>query len=296
MNSLAVVGGRALLRAPQIPGVRYEFKPDLDVLFMLQPFHTNRFGMRDRPRNLAKAPGSLRLALVGDSFAMGFALPEEATFGRLLEPLLSERLGRKVEVLNFAVSGYSLLDYAGIVAERVGAFGPDLVLVGMCFNDFEPEHLARVRFDGVTRTPGFLRSHLWDQYLALLRHRSQPVEPPRPEGPPVYAGSPSERSQFPYVHYWLGRIREHCDRLGVPVLFVYLNFDRLDKSAEGQQVFARVAAELGVDYIDLTPAFEGLDAGSLFVLPNDSHPGARANQIFAGELLEPIAARLAKGR
>ena len=106
------------LFSPQ-PAIRYRYSPDsfyepvpgARFVYRRQEFATpidyNAFGMRDRPRQLERFPGELRLALVGDSFAEGKEVPFDSCLAHLLEGKLQERLGqRRVEVLNFGVSGY----------------------------------------------------------------------------------------------------------------------------------------------------------------------------------------------
>jgi lysophospholipase L1-like esterase len=298
MNSLWLIGGRAMVQPSKTPGLRYEFKPDLELQFMGQPFQTNAFGMRDQPRATARIDGVLRVALVGDSFTMGFALPAEATFGRLLETMLSARLGQAVEVLNFAVSGYSLLDYAAVVEHRLAEFKPDLVLVGLCFNDFQMELLPNVRLNKSTRTPGFFRSHLVDEYRAIRLANRRSIAPDSllSLGAAPWVGTSYQDSSRPYPTYWMARIKDLAGKLKMPVLFVYLNFDRTDQSLLGQFVFGAIATSLSIEYVDLTPAFDDFEPAELFVLPDDSHPNAEANQIFAAELVEPIAKRLQSAR
>lgn len=298
MNSLDVVGGRAMVQPSEVSGLRYEFKSNLNLDFMGQPFLTNAFGMRDQPRTKVKAENTLRVALVGDSFAMGFALSEDATFGRLLEPMLSARLAQPVEVLNFAVSGYSLLDYAAVVEHRIAEFEPDIVLVGLCFNDFQLEVLHEVRLSKHTRTPGFLRSHLLDEYLAirLAKRRSTTALSSTGLNQLPWEGTPYQEFSHPYPTYWMARIKELAANKSIPLLFVYLNFDRSDKSLLGRFVFGAIAKHLSVEYLDLTSAFENFEPIDLFVLPDDSHPNAEANRIFAAELVDPIAEQLLSAR
>lgn len=88
----------------------------------------NAQGMRDRERSLAKAPGTYRVALLGDSFTEATQVSLENTFGGLLEGRPCADKG-KLEALNFAVSGYGtaqeLIDYR----EHAARFSPDVVVL-----------------------------------------------------------------------------------------------------------------------------------------------------------------------
>jgi lysophospholipase L1-like esterase len=93
----------------------------------------NSAGMRD-DREIAreKPPGVFRVAVLGDSYAEALQVPVEHTFWRLLEGRLTGcdyAAGRRIEVLNFGVSGYSTGQQLLALRHRAAAFGPDLVLL-----------------------------------------------------------------------------------------------------------------------------------------------------------------------
>jgi hypothetical protein len=98
---------------------------------------TNALGFRDRDHAPAKSDGVLRIAVLGDSFTEAVQVPVEQTWWRLLESRLNGdacraaglALQQPVEVLNFAVSGYSSAQ--ALLALRAHAlnFEPDLVVL-----------------------------------------------------------------------------------------------------------------------------------------------------------------------
>lgn len=68
----------------------------------------NSTGYRDRERDLRAKPGTIRVAVIGDSFIHAYFLPLDQTFGANLERELTAcHAGRAVEVLNFGVLGYN---------------------------------------------------------------------------------------------------------------------------------------------------------------------------------------------
>lgn len=92
----------------------------------------NQAGMRDQLRPVQKAPGIFRIAVLGDSFAEAVQVPIEQTFWFLLQDKLAgcdPYQGRKVEVLNFGVSGYSTAQELLTLRHRVWPYRPDLVLL-----------------------------------------------------------------------------------------------------------------------------------------------------------------------
>jgi hypothetical protein len=91
-------------------------------------FKLNSFGMQNDEVPLAKAPGVYRVAVFGDSYVEALQVPRDKNYINLTAEALSRKLGRKVEMLNFGVSNYSVAqDYLRYqtVAKQ---FKPDLVI------------------------------------------------------------------------------------------------------------------------------------------------------------------------
>lgn len=96
----------------------------------------NGQGMRsDRDFAPEKPPGTCRLAMLGDSFFMGYEAHYEDSIGGLLDSGLTN-LGYRVEVLNFAVSGFSTEEMLREFEERVVRYDPDLVIYQFSGGDF----------------------------------------------------------------------------------------------------------------------------------------------------------------
>ena len=99
----------------------------------------NSHGMRDREHSVAKPPDTIRIAVLGDSFAEALQVPMEKTFWTLMEQRIQNcaranelKAGlavRKVEVLNFGVSGYSTARELILLRQRVWQYNPDIVLL-----------------------------------------------------------------------------------------------------------------------------------------------------------------------
>ena len=96
--------------------------------------HINGLGLRGHPLEQRKPSGTLRIAILGDSYTFGFGVEDRDAFPALLERLLS-RPERPVEVLNFDVPGYSTDHYWILLQQRVQRLSPDLLIVATCSND-----------------------------------------------------------------------------------------------------------------------------------------------------------------
>lgn len=114
----------------------------------------NSLGMRDREREIRKSPSVTRIAILGDSFAEGLQVNGDEVFSRKLEATF----GSKVEVLNFAVSGFGTAQEYLTYKTRVRQFKPDIVLLAF-FAGNDPRNNSReleALYNGNTREMPFL--------------------------------------------------------------------------------------------------------------------------------------------
>lgn len=99
----------------------------------------NSDGLRDREHAKAKPADTVRIAILGDSFSEAMHVPMEQTFWSLLERKLQDCNafpGKKVEVINFGVSGYGTAQELMTLRQRVWDYSPDLVVLAFTtYND-----------------------------------------------------------------------------------------------------------------------------------------------------------------
>ena len=113
----------------------FALQPGLEGLYQREGgayVRINSDGLRDREHARTKPAGTLRIALLGDSFVEAMHLPMEQTFWSLLERKLQECdafPGKQVEVINFGVSGYGTGQELLTLREKVWDYSPDLVVL-----------------------------------------------------------------------------------------------------------------------------------------------------------------------
>ena len=98
----------------------------------------NSDGLRDREHSKTKPPNTLRVAVLGDSYAEALQVPFESSFCAVLEKKLREcqaSSGRDVEVINFGVSGYGTAQELITLRDRVWQYSPDIVLLTITTNN-----------------------------------------------------------------------------------------------------------------------------------------------------------------
>lgn len=79
-----------------------------------------------------KSEGTVRIAVLGDSQAFGHVVPDRESWPRRLEELARLR-GHRVEVLNAAVWGHSVVQQLARLEELVAPKRPDVVLLAFSF-------------------------------------------------------------------------------------------------------------------------------------------------------------------
>src|SRR3982751_4147655 len=95
----------------------------------------NSDGLRDVEHEKVKPPNTLRIAVIGDSYAEAFQVPLENAFwavmGRALEQC-GRFAGKQIEVINFGVSGYGTAQELITLRSKVWDYSPDLVILAVC--------------------------------------------------------------------------------------------------------------------------------------------------------------------
>lgn len=96
----------------------------------------NTLGYREREFPRDKPAGMFRIAFIGDSFAFGQGIPEEARMSNLLQDALIRRRP-KSEVLNFGNAGNSTADEVRVLQTVLDGLDPDFVVLQWFVNDVE---------------------------------------------------------------------------------------------------------------------------------------------------------------
>jgi hypothetical protein len=97
----------------------------------------NRWGYRGPEWTRTKPPGTLRIAVLGDSFVEAQQVAEQNTACALIQQELSSQLSsfephhplKRVEVMNFGVDGYGTAQEFFTLTEDVWQFSPDVVVL-----------------------------------------------------------------------------------------------------------------------------------------------------------------------
>jgi hypothetical protein len=107
------------------------FKPNARATLVQEGFYMDRineYGYLGPSYPPERTEGTLRVALIGDSFVEAFQVFPKWSLRSVLEAELTRRMGRPVEVLNFGRSGQDLRTMYTYYKDLVAGFQPDVTL------------------------------------------------------------------------------------------------------------------------------------------------------------------------
>src|SRR5262245_5789986 len=145
------------------------YQPDPRFGFVLRPQTTSRFkygttvrtnalGLRDHEYS-AKQPDEFRILSLGDSYAFGFGVEVEQSYGKVLEGLLNHACtGVRISVINAGVSGYGTVQQQLSFHRLRAALQPDFVIASFTAgNDVDDNALFEEQLrTGLQTPPDFL--------------------------------------------------------------------------------------------------------------------------------------------
>jgi len=117
------------------------FRPTLPAEFSANPTWTialDSHGYRTAEYAETKAPGTIRIACIGDSWTFGMNVDQDKTYpSRLIARLRDLHPDARFDVINFGVLGYSSFQGLQLLKARVLDLKPDILLIGFGMNDSE---------------------------------------------------------------------------------------------------------------------------------------------------------------
>jgi hypothetical protein len=265
----------------EVPDYRRRvLRPNLDARWNGTTFRTNGQGYRGPEVSRRKPPGTFRVVVLGSSNTMGHGIEHEQTYARLLEGWLVERAGpgRRVEVVNLAVSGVSPTQRLLRLQVEVPGLEPDWILGDITALDFslEEQHLRWVVGKGVEVPYDFVRE-------ALLGSKVDAND------------SPDEfhTKLSPFLKPMLDRTFAawalEARRIGAPLTVVIL--PRADSKTESPglfQLFRDLADRHKLGRVDLSDTFDRLELDEYRIAPWDHHPNALGHRLIFARLRDGL--------
>jgi lysophospholipase L1-like esterase len=303
------------VRLSNNPTIGYEPIPNLkgdnlSVRYYGYRGASNNMGYRDYDHSLEKAPGSRRVAVIGDSVTAGLWVnDDEKIFTRIMEKRLN-KLGYYSDVMNFGVSGYNTRQEVETLKERGLQYKPDIVVLAYCLNDrwqddgnilgllLEEERkvannkfLSRARVNPIVKHSDFLRMVTYKVLPALFT--SDSVAPEK-------SGEAVKQFYKDTVEDALTELAQLSKSHDFEVLLtVFPDFAKKDKGLEGKYTFveehqklAEISRNNDFHHLDLLETFRDCkrSAPSGYTISYDRyHPNSIGNRCAGDAIAEKIA-------
>jgi hypothetical protein len=274
-----------------------------DSRFAHRRWISNSRDQRDFEYPVEKPPGTFRVIAIGDSFTYGHGAAFDDVWPKRLERYLYDYQnvkGWRYEVLNWGKSGRATPSEVGFLKANAKQFGADLIVVGYCLNDAETEtgdlrelsalreKTVKIAFDKGTGLNAWLYDH-WALYRFV---RIRLFNRQRNAGhlayyPALYRDEYQGWKDTRAAIAELGAFSKESGIPAVVLIFPLLSWN-LDERYPFPQIHDKIHRELekaGLGYVDLLPAYHGLDHTVLEAVPfQDPHPSDVAHRIAAEEL------------
>ena len=254
-----------------------------------------------------KKEGTLRVAIMGDSFTEGMGVNEEDAYPRVLGRVLA---ADRLEVLNCGRRGY---DFPALfdLFEDVLRLDPDIVVYGMVLNDLDRSEaldafdkslndwiMERNRMvpEGPLPEPGLLDLRL----SAFVQDRFRRWRMGRDTTRwyrDLYGAANREgwqRTQE-FLREMNRRMGERGGRMLIALWPLLVDLEWEYPFADLEATITRFCLTAGIRIHPLRPAFDGHTSESLWVHPVDHHPNEVAHRL-AAENLAPVVRSLASSR
>jgi hypothetical protein len=142
---------------PAIHGLKALAQSDQDGVHAGVRHRTNSHGLRGPEYSEWPEDGAFRIAVTGDSIAMGWGVEEDAAYASLLEASLNAGAplagqSQSYEVLNFGLAGLNTRTAVSRLEHFSERYHPNLAIYGFTVNDIEGPHYRKSRTMTVARS------------------------------------------------------------------------------------------------------------------------------------------------
>ncbi len=246
------------------------------------PVEMNRWGMRDKDYERTKPAGTFRVALMGDSYAVGLGIPPDSTWESLVEARLDANPPagfQRAEILNFSVGGYRTMQRVWAMESKALAFEPDAVFYLAHENDMTSlKDLADA-----------LRQDVEVPYSALAEMGAR-VGVGR-DTPEAAAERRLQKIGEEIVGWTYRRAVAACRERGVLPVWVFMRTTTEGEWQDAHATLRRLAESAGFIVLDLGDTYGDVPMKSLFLAEWDQHPDIAGHRLIADRVWSEMRTR-----
>jgi lysophospholipase L1-like esterase len=282
------------------PYMSYRMKPSSSGTSALGvSFQINAVSLRNPEITLPKPPGVFRVLVLGDSVTMGYGVPSEVGYTRVLEKLVD---GQHIEVINAGTSGHPAADQLAFLEHYGLALEPDMVVVGFTRNNIGAPPKLDIR-DGVgydasnsAFIPPFAKKILRRSRLYLAVGRAKWALGGNHAAPKDDAARAAQFAKdWPAAEVTLQRLTAVCKEHHLPLLMAYIPVQvEVARGPEYPELVEKLS-KLGGDgdgygygFVNVLPHFvaEKNDVRGLYLPLDEAHPNSVGHRLIARTIFE----------
>ncbi|MEZ4701202.1 MAG: hypothetical protein R2834_12770 [Rhodothermales bacterium] len=266
-----------------------ELFPSIKTVFKRAPLSTNQWRMRDQEYTLEKPANTVRMAMLGKSYEMGWGVKNNQVFEQVAEDHLnaeySPESGLKYEMMNFSVGGYTVIQYVMIAEEKMPKFDIDYAFITTHAGEGSRTvtNLLKIYNDGVALPPDLQKfiddaGVTRDMVHSEQQRRLDPLEDA-------------------LVRWGYDRILASFREQGTtPVwLFIPRTLGHRENGKENKEEYQRwsqIARDAGFEHMwSLIGVFdEYTDESQIQLAPWDTHPNALGHKLLGQRFFEELKA------
>ena len=253
-------------------------------------------GLRRTTPLPAKAPGIFRIAAFGDSLTYGYGVAEEEAWPAQLEQALAGEF--QVEVINLGICGLQSEEIFDAMKRYLPVLDPDLVLYGVCLNDFLPAGRGQyaknrawrvdlpggLHLESGTRL-GALVAQAYDKLLMRIGVRADFLTD-------ILRDFENYQGRFARD---VAAMNRFATTRGLPPVMALVLHQHPDRSGRESRIGRLAEGFLGAAGMTVVPSSHLQGRSGLQVSPWEGHPSAEAHRIYAGEFLDAVRRDLRLG-
>lgn len=288
---------------PRLGSISDLVQPNQDGIWRGARYRTNGRGHRGPDWAPSPAPGTLRIAVTGDSVTMGWGVEVEDAYPSQLERRLdADPSLPDVEVINIGLAGVNAEHAIRRLRRALKVYSADILVYGFTVNDIEGDHYRDLVTD----------EELERRYVGYNRFGESPSRLLRIAYPPIaewvdvtFRGAVTAQDEWQYNYFenpaaWrdlvaalesfarLSRKRGTC-----ALVFIHTHLDDLGPGHPYLPMYeavARAARDVGLPVQESYAHHAWKRPEPLWVRPTDPHPNASGHAILAEALEEGLRA------
>ena len=269
---------------------KFQEKGDKSAYFL-------RFGMtRKINAEFEKTKGVTRIAFSGDSFTYGYGVAEKNTFPELIEKKINALNQKKVECLNFGLSGANLYEELERLKNLIVKYSPDIIVHGFVLNDFSHQEQLKLNEklyqEDLEKYRPFLKLEKHSKLLYYIDEAIFSVFNKTGEAKIRSLSNlydPAINKKFYKMKASLEElIKILSSHKGIVVFFPYFlkDLSKYDFYKKSLNMVSTLCSKYNVEFIELFPYFSNKLYYEWWVHPHDHHPNSDAHLIISDTLLE----------